>query len=69
MTADKRATLWLLAVITAYRHREGCGTTDVARCPILSHSRTPLLPPASETFQMANIPHIVAPEVELSHGW
>eukprot|EP00966_Prymnesium_polylepis_P243397 5628470-Prymnesium_polylepis.1 len=28
-----------------------------------------LLPPASETFQMANIPHIIALEVELSHGW
>ena len=28
-----------------------------------------VLPPSSETLAMASIPHIVALEVELPHGW
>ena len=28
-----------------------------------------LLPPCSETLQIASIPHIVALEVQLPHGW
>ena len=31
VTADKRATLWLLDVIAVYRHRAGCGTSPDAR--------------------------------------
>ena len=33
------------------------------------HSLYVLLPPCRETLRMASIPHIVALEVELPHGW
>ena len=49
--------------------RKGCGPITPFR-PITSTTLTiDLLPPDYETLSIASIPHIVALEVELPHGW